>query len=132
MVMPRKQSAKLQYRLQIREALRRRLAHIAKVKGVSLNYEMTSRLEQSLEMENLRSIDKAASDISTNWEKLGKALHKLGASGDLKRAAEALLAQLEPRNDLDEATAKAVAQVRDQLTLLDQEAQAALREMSRM
>jgi hypothetical protein len=64
--MPRKPIEVVQYKLRIREALRRRIERAAKEHGVSANQEMASRLERSFEQESVRKIDL----IATQMEKL--------------------------------------------------------------
>jgi hypothetical protein len=65
-MMPRKPSAIVQYKLRIRETLRRRIERVAKEHGISANQEMASRLERSFEQESVRKIDL----IATQMEKL--------------------------------------------------------------
>ena len=55
--MPRQPSAIVQYKLRIREALRRRIERAAKEHGVSANQEMVRRLEQSFDQETTRTLD---------------------------------------------------------------------------
>jgi hypothetical protein len=64
--MPRKPFEIVQYKLRIREALRRRIERAAKDHGISANQEMAGRLEQSFEQESVRKIDL----IATQMEKL--------------------------------------------------------------
>lgn len=87
--MSRKPAAIVQYKLRIREVLRRRIEQAAKKRGVSANYEMSSRLERSFEQEALRTIDQIADDTAVNWAKFGEMFHELAKQGDLLRAAEA-------------------------------------------
>jgi hypothetical protein len=89
----RKPSATLQYKLRIREALRRRIEQAAKGRPipVSANYEMVSRLEQSFEKESLWTLAGVAADMSNIWDRYGKAIDELNKQGDLIRAVEALL-----------------------------------------
>ena len=46
-----KASKVVQYKIRVREELRRRIEQAAKKRFVSANYEMTSRLERSFEQE---------------------------------------------------------------------------------
>jgi hypothetical protein len=64
--MPRKPFEIVQYKLRIREALRRRIERAAKEHGISANQEMAGRLERSFEQESMRKIDL----IATQMEKL--------------------------------------------------------------
>jgi hypothetical protein len=63
--MPRKPSAIVQYKLRIRETLRRRIEQAAKQHGVSANQEMVSRLERSFELEEIRELGHVAGDMTT-------------------------------------------------------------------
>ena len=123
----RRPTETVQVNLRIKERLRRRLESAAKKRQVSLNYEMTSRLEQSLDAENLVTIDSVASDMETNWHRWGEALHALNKQGDLLRAAEALLAAnlaVPPEQKIIE---KAVGRVREAIAMIDLEAKMAVR-----
>jgi Arc-like DNA binding domain len=61
---PRKESALLDYKLRIRESLRRRLAQSAERRGISMNAEMTRRLEESFDQERTRSLDDVAQKLN--------------------------------------------------------------------
>jgi hypothetical protein len=126
--MPRKPSAVLQYKLRIREALRRRIEQAAKKRGVSANYEMTSRLEQSFEQEASRSNEAIAEDMKINWTRYGEMFHELAKRGDLIRAAEALVKQIDAE-DGSKAVATAAEKLRQVIKMFDQEAAIALRKM---
>ena len=84
--MPRKPTETVQVNLRVKEALRRRLAAAAAKREVSLNYEMTSRLEASFENTALRSLEAIAADIEGNWLRFGARFLTLELAGDLKRA----------------------------------------------
>ena len=105
--MPRKPSAMLQYKLRIRETLRRRIEEAANKRGVSANFEMASRLEQSFEKEGLLTLAGVAADLDNIWKRYSDAIDGLNKQGDLIRAVEALLklpANADPA-DREDATA---------------------------
>jgi hypothetical protein len=83
--MARKPSDIVQPNLRIREELRRKLARKADDNRVSLNVEMTRRLERSLDQETVQSIAVSATSLETITLRSERALLKL----------EALLEQLE-------------------------------------
>jgi len=61
--MARKSTAIIGTQLRIRESLRRRLEQQARQHGLSLNAEMTSRLERSFDTENVRALDALRADM---------------------------------------------------------------------
>jgi hypothetical protein len=63
--MPRKPTAIVQYKLRIRETLRRRIVEEAKKHGISANQEMVSRLEQSFEQEAVRKLDLIVAELDS-------------------------------------------------------------------
>lgn len=126
--MTRKPSAILDYKLRIRETLRRRLEQAAK-RGVSINAEMASRLERSFEQESQRTIDMTAADIATSWGRFAGAFHELNKQGDLLRAVEALIEQLPAEVRERAAIKKAVADVQRVTTMIDLEAKILPRRM---
>jgi hypothetical protein len=75
--MPRKPSAIVQYKLRIRETLRRRIEQEAKKHGVSANQEMVSRLERSFEFERVRDLDDVAASMSEQAMSLAYQVDKL-------------------------------------------------------
>jgi hypothetical protein len=125
--MPRKPSETVQVNLRIKEGLRRRLERESKKRGVSLNYEMTSRIEQSFEQANLRTIDIVAADVAANWLRFAEAFHELNKQGDLMRAAGALVVEVEQllngMGSTDTAGVRnAIARVQQVITLIKLEA----------
>jgi hypothetical protein len=123
--MSRKPSALLSYKLRIREALRRRIEQAATRRGVSANAEMVSRLERSFEQEAHRSIDESAAHLKVTTAHFDGVFHGLSKQGDIVRAAEALLKQIDGGNS--EATKKAAAKVRQVIEMIDREAVLAVR-----
>jgi hypothetical protein len=57
--------------LRIREMLRQRLLRAAKTRGLSLNREMTRRLELSLEEDGMRSLETIAADLREVCKRMG-------------------------------------------------------------
>ena len=92
--MPRKPTEMVQVNLRIRENLRRRLEREAKKRGVSLNYEMTSRIEQGFDREAHRKIDKVASDLEDVWDRFLRGEEDRARQMELVDAAEHLIKQL--------------------------------------
>jgi hypothetical protein len=82
-IMPRKPSAVLEYKLRIRESLRRQLAQAAEKHGVSMNAEMVRRLEESFTRESNRSIGENAQLIQTSAESIVAATRVLEAAAKL-------------------------------------------------
>jgi hypothetical protein len=128
--MARKTSAIVQYKLRIRETLRRRIEQAAKARGVSANYEMMSRLERSFDQDSVRTIDIVASDIEANWARsFGGGFHELNKQGDLMRAAEALVALVKQMPAPPDDMKKAAAKVEQVTTAIDLEAARTMRRM---
>jgi hypothetical protein len=96
----RDQSKGVQVNLRIRESLRRRLAAAAHRNGTSLNNEMRVRLERSLEVESLRSVNDVAQDLEICWLRYGDRFVA-------RELEEDILAALEAR-DFDKARALAI------------------------
>jgi hypothetical protein len=120
--MARKPSDIVQPNLRIREELRRRLEKEATKNRVSLNVEMTRRLERSLDQEHQLTSAGIAADLSNLWDRYGPAFEQLNRQGDLIRATEALLKQLPPDTEASPAIKRAADKVRQVLTSIDTEA----------
>ncbi len=127
--MPRKPMQVVQINLRIREELRRRLEREAKRRGVSLNFEMTSRLQETFDLETQRTFDKIGEDMKINWARYGEMFHELAKQGDLIRAAEALVKQVDAEDSSEAATA-AAEKLRQVIKMLDQEATIARRKFT--
>jgi hypothetical protein len=125
--MARKTTAIVQFSLRIREGLRRRLEAKAKTRGVSANYEITSRLERSLDEESLLTLSNISSDMAINWARYRDAFHELNKQGDLLKAAEALVEQVKQLPDAN--IKKAVADVERVVRMIDSEAARLARQM---
>lgn len=125
--MARKPSDIVQPNLRIREELRRRLERAATKNRVSLNVEMTRRLERSLDQEANISIAANASHLDTLTLRFSDAFDGLNKQGDLVRAAEALLKQIDAGND--DAAKEAAKKVRQAIEMIDHAAAVAVRKM---
>jgi hypothetical protein len=116
--MPRKPTDVIQFSLRIRETLRLRLEKAAEKRAVTINYEITDRLQRSLDAEALRGLDRIAEDMRIIWARYGDVFLKLDVQRDLISAAETLIARIDPliRNlgDGDRSAIEgAIAGVRD-------------------
>jgi hypothetical protein len=65
--MPRKPTENVQVPLRLREGLRQQLIREAHKNGVPVNREMANRLEASLKMEAIKSIESVAADLMDTW-----------------------------------------------------------------
>jgi hypothetical protein len=70
--MARKPTDIVQYKLRIRESLRRRIEQAAKKNGVSANQEMVGRLERSFELETQRKLDLVAEELAKQTRHLNE------------------------------------------------------------
>jgi len=89
--MPRKPTELAHVNLRIRETLRSQLEREAKKHQVSLNYELTSRLQQTLEQQHVLSINQLAENAGRMLLPLIERGHELNLQGDLIRAIETLI-----------------------------------------
>jgi len=133
-VVRKRPSEVIQYKVRIREDLRQRLERAATKRDVSINYEMTSRLEASFDREELFTLSSVASALEIRWARFGKALHELDKQGDLLRAALALTEKVEvllaqPNVPGREGIEAAIVDVRKAINLIDNEAMLAVRRM---
>jgi hypothetical protein len=83
---------------------------------------MASRLEQSFEQEAVRSIAMVAGAIEIAWARHEQANHVLGYQGDLTRASEALLQQIDAEGGSSEAVKVAADKLRKVIKIMDIEA----------
>ncbi len=127
--MARKPADIVQPSLRIREDLHRRLEQAAKRRGVSLNYEMTSRLKESFGREAQRKLDMIVADMEEIWARYGQVWHQQDMQAGLLGATEALIAALEqlPEAREHEAIKKAVAQVKQVIEVIEVEAKRRIR-----
>jgi hypothetical protein len=93
--MARKRSATYDYKLRIREPLRRQIEAAAKKRGVSNNAEMTRRLERSFEQDDLFTLNAVAGNMDFLWTRWGMLLGRLDHQAALLRAADAILNEIE-------------------------------------
>jgi hypothetical protein len=120
--MSRKPTDVIQFSLRIREALRLRLEKAAEKRAVTINYEITDRLQRSLDAEALRGLNRIAEDMRIIWARYGDVFLKLDVQRDLISAAETLIARIDPliRNLGDgdrNAIEGAIAGVRDTINV---------------
>jgi hypothetical protein len=94
--MARKVTDVVQFSLRLREALRLRLEGAAKKRAVTVNYEITDRLQRSFEAESLRDLDRITHDMQITWARYGDAILKLDVQRDLIRSVETLLDRIGP------------------------------------
>jgi hypothetical protein len=122
--MPRKPSDILQYKLRIRESLRRRIEKTAEKNKVSANQEMVNRLERSFDQEHLSDIDSVAVGLKESWFRVERLFDRLALLSDLLQAASELVAQIEqlPAEIQNRAALKAaVEQVRQVRRMIELE-----------
>jgi hypothetical protein len=82
--MARKPTDIVQYKLRIRENLRRRIEHAATKNGVSANQEMANRLQRSFEVETVRKLEALVEYLAN----LTECLMSLDERGIFGRAIE--------------------------------------------
>jgi hypothetical protein len=93
--MPRKLSDIVQFKLRIREELRRRLERAAKRHGVSINHEIAGRIERSFDHDATRTLDIVARDIEINWALFGDRILRLHFEAETARHLAELIARIE-------------------------------------
>jgi hypothetical protein len=99
--------------LRIRESLRRRVEQAAAQRGVSFNYELTSRVQDTFDREAQRTLD----DIALVFAQLeARALARERLHGDLIPAVAALLAANDQQDPA--AIAAATAEVKSAFELI--------------
>lgn len=121
--MPRKPTETVQVNLRIKERLRRRLENEARKRDVSLNYEMTSRLERSFEQEGLLTIDTVADALKTFSVQFGPFVERVTLQRDLARAAKALIGHIPPDVCKREDVRNAIELVQQTVDVMKQEGQ---------
>jgi hypothetical protein len=94
--MARKATDVVQFSLRLREALRLRLEGAAKKRAVTINYEITDRLQRSLDVESLRGLDQVAEDMRIIWARYAEVFLRLDVQRDLIHSVETLIARIEP------------------------------------
>lgn len=128
--MSRKPTETVQVNLRIKEALRRRLEREAKKRGVSLNYEMTSRIDQSFNIEGLRDQETVTEDMKGAHARFMQPFLGIATQNLLRDAAEMLVVAVKnlPAECREhEEVRKALAAVSEAQTVMDLEAVAAVR-----
>jgi hypothetical protein len=86
--MARKPTDIVQYKLRIRESLRRRIEQAAKKSGVSANQEMVGRLEASFEAETVRKLEIIAEEMANLVDRLSAVPHSEWLPSNLVDLAE--------------------------------------------
>jgi hypothetical protein len=130
--MPRKPTETVKVNLRLKEAVRRRLEREAKKRGVSLNYEMTSRIEQTFNIQGLRDQETITADMQVAYARFVQPFHDLATQGDLRRAAELLVTEIErmPAECRErDGVLQAMAAVKQATAMIDLEATMAIRRM---
>jgi hypothetical protein len=115
--MPRKPSDIVQYKLRIRESLRRRIEKAAKKNKTSANQEMANRLEHSFDQEQFHEIENVTVGLKASWFRVESLFARAAFLRDLVRAANELVAQIEqlPAETQDRAALKAAVEQVKQL-----------------
>jgi predicted NBD/HSP70 family sugar kinase len=102
--MARKSSRVVQYKIRVREALRRRIEKAAEKNGVSANHEMVSRLERSFDQEAVQSINQVATNLEAASTRL-VALFEPGANTPLTLLAEAAVKRERETKETEQSAA---------------------------
>ena len=82
--------------LRIREPLRRELEREAKAHQVSLNYEITSRLQQTFEQSHLLALHQLTENAGRMLQPQIERGHEINHENDLITAAEGLMKWIQP------------------------------------
>ena len=98
----------IEYKIRIRDALRRRLETAAKKSDVSINQEMVSRLEKSFEHGDTLKLGEITADLQDLYKQFAEGVYKRFAqeqrdklqTQELMNAAEALIRQVQDREEL--------------------------------
>jgi hypothetical protein len=93
--MSRKPTDTVQAGLRIRESLRRQLEKESEKHRVSINKEMAMRLEDSFKADAVKSIEIIATDLKSIHDRISAAHTETSLLGDLVRATEVLLRQVD-------------------------------------
>jgi hypothetical protein len=113
--MVRKPSDVIQYKIRIREDLRRRLEQAAKRHDRSINSEIASRLGESFNLPKLDKITAGLEDVYARFVREGR--DRLQAQ-ELMSAAESLIKQLPTEVRDREAVKRAIAWVQEAITAI--------------
>jgi Arc-like DNA binding domain len=99
--MARKPSDVIQYKIRIREDLRRRLEQAAEKRDVSINSEIASRLGESFDLPKL---DKITSDLENVYTRYAREQGDYLQTQELMNAADYLIKELSASDDVRERT----------------------------
>jgi hypothetical protein len=116
--MARKASDVIQYKIRIREDLRRRLETAAKKRDVSINSEIANRLGESFDREEMLKLKRITADMEQVFKRFAAETRKSLLVEDLMRAAEELIRQLPADIQEREVIKPAVEQVRTAIKVL--------------
>jgi hypothetical protein len=87
-------SRAIDYKIRIRDALRRRLETAAKKRDHSINAEMVARIEESFERGDLLKLEKITTGLETAYGRWAREGRDRSQTQELMNAAEALIRQL--------------------------------------
>jgi predicted transcriptional regulator len=93
-------SRAIDYKIRIRDALRRRLETAAKKRDHSINAEMVARIEESFERGDLLKLEKITAGLETAYGRFARELRDRQQTQELMNAAEALVRQVQDREEL--------------------------------
>jgi hypothetical protein len=124
MARKQKPSTTTQIKIRIREDTRRRLEKAAEIGRRSINAEMAWRLDASFDRQDMLTLRGVAADMENRWARYGQLFHELNKQGDLIRATEALVEQVEglPADTRTKAMAVVVEKVKQAIKVIEIEA----------
>ena len=94
--MPRKPTETVQINLRIKEAERRRLEASAKERQISMNAEITMRLAQTFQQQQLLDVDLAHENMKRELGPMLVDINELNRSSELTRAVDILIRHIQP------------------------------------
>jgi hypothetical protein len=128
--MARKLTDVVQINLRIREKMRRQLEKAAAKRQVSLNYEMVSRIQETFDGKSLFDLDMVTEEMKNAWARYAEPFHALNLQGNLLRATEVLIGEVEKTDAIERAPIrKAVDKARTHIKAMENEAKMLLRRM---
>ena len=90
----------IEYKIRIRDGLRRPLETAAKKRDVSINQEMASRLEKSFEHGDMLKLGEITADLEGVYKRFAREQRDQLQTQKLMDAAEALIRQVQDREEL--------------------------------
>ena len=94
--MPRKPTETVQINLRIKEAERRQLEASAKERQISMNAEITMRLAQTFQQQQLLDVDLAHENMKRELGPMLVDINELNRSSELTRAVDILIRHIQP------------------------------------